>query len=415
MIKRVLALIVALSLFVCTAVVGFAASVTYSYTYPSFSSGSISGYVSPGVWGIFKDFSVPSSSPYTSMNIDVLSLVPDPAPSGNVSVNFDFFYASYSYVLNSTTFNYTPSFSSPVSVPVSVSFICPDVNSNSALRAALADAYFVFNSGESSFDIVSSSVSYSYGVSGRCYYTFSIPYTFISDFFSYSTLSFRFPYSSPVTFTDFFLSFPSAVSPVLVDPYYYRGSVWQNALDDWMKASHGDLSNTVLYSSYYTSLALGEVISNSLRDFRDDMHRTFSPFLLQSTSYLSSMNSYFLSQSQKEEDAMKDSVPDGLPGQQDEAQKQLDDYEQKEQQIFDNLNSNLDNLNLNQYQQFDTSIVSAMAFVNRYVTAGFDGLGNFKIILFLPMVIGIGLSVIGRMGAMMSRVSVSDRRKGRGP
>lgn len=381
MIRRVLALIVALSLFVCTAVVGFAASVTYSYTYPSFSSGSISGYVSPGVWGLFKSFSVPSSSPYTSMYIDVLSLVPDPAPSGNVSVNFDFSYASYSYVLNSTTFNYTPSFSSPVSVPVSVSFLCPDVNSNSALRAALADAFFVFNSGESSFDVVSSSVSYSYGVSGRCYYTFSIPYTFISDFFSYSTLSFRFPYSSPVTFTDFSLSFPSAVSPVLVDPY--TGSLGSAALE----------------------VAL----------LNKQMHQLFSPFLLQSTSYLSSMNSYFLSQSQKEEDAMKDSVPDGLPGQQQEAQKQLDDYEQKEQQIFDNLNSNLDNLNLNQYQQFDTSIVSAMAFVNRYVTAGFDGLGNFKIILFLPMVIGIGLSVIGRMGAMMSRVSVSDRRKGRGP
>lgn len=381
MIKRVLALIVALSLFVCMAVVGFAASVTYSYTYPSFSSGSISGYVSPGVWGFFKSFSVPSSSPYTSMNIDVLSLVPDPAPSGNVSVNFDFFYASYSYVLNSTTFNYTPSFSSPVSVPVSVSFLCPDVNSNSALRAALADASFTFNSGDSSFDVVSSSVSYSYGVFGRCYYTFSIPYTFISDFFSSSTLSFRFSYSSPVTFTDFSLSFPSAVSPVLVDPY--TGSLGSAALE----------------------VAL----------LNKQMHQLFSPFLLQSTSYLSSMNSYFLSQSQKEEDAMKDSVPDGLPGQQQEAQKQLDDYEQKEQQIFDNLNSNLDNLNLNQYQQFDTSIVSAMAFVNRYVTAGFDGLGNFKIILFLPMVIGIGLSVIGRMGAMMSRVSVSDRRKGRGP
>jgi hypothetical protein len=415
MIKRVLAVIVALSLFVCTAVVGFAASVTYSYTYPSFSSGSISGYVSPGVWGLFKSFSVPSSSPYTSMSIDVLSLIPDSVSYPVVSVNFDFFYASYSYVLNSTTFNYTPSFSSPVSVPVSVSFLCPDVNSNSALRAALADASFVFNSGESSFDVVSSSVSYSYGVSGRCYYTFSIPYTFISDFFSYSTLSFRFPYSSPVTFTDFSLSFPSSLSPVLVDPYYYRGSVWQNALDDWMAASHGDLSNIVLYSSYYTSLALGEVISNSLRDFRDDIHRTFSPFLLQSTSYLSSMNSYLLSQSQREEDAMKDSVPDGLPGQQDEAQKQLDDYEQKEQQIFDNLDTSLDNLNLDQYQNFDTSIVSSMVFVNRYVTKGFDGLGNFKIILFLPMVIGIGLSVIGRMGAMMSHISVSDRRKGRGP
>lgn len=381
MIRRVLALIVALSLFVCTAVVGFAASVTYSYTYPSFSSGAISGYVSPGVWGRFKTFSVPSSSPYTSMNIDVLSLVPDSVSPHNVSVNFNFSYASYSYVLNSTTFNYTPSFSSPVSVPVSVSFLCPDVNSNSALRAALADAFFVFNSGESSFDIVSSSVSYSYGVSGRCYYTFSIPYTFISDFFSSSTLAFRFPYSSPVTFTNFSLSFPSAVSPVLVDPY--TGSLGSAALE----------------------VAL----------LNKQMHQLFSPFLLQSTSYLSSMNSYFLSQSQKEEDAMKDSVPDGLPGQQQEAQKQLDDYEQKEQQIFDNLNSNLDNLNLNQYQQFDTSIVSAMAFVNRYVTAGFDGLGNFKIILFLPMVIGIGLSVIGRMGAMMSRVSVSDRRKGRGP
>lgn len=381
MIRRVLAVIVALSLFFCTAVVGFAASSTYSYTYPSFSSGSISGYVSSGVWGRFKTFSVPSSSPYTSMNIDVLSLVPDPAPSHNVSVNFDFRYDSYSYLFNSSTVNYTPSFSSPVSVPVSISFLCPDVISNSTLRAALADAYFTFNSGQSSFDIVSSSVSYSYGVSGRCYYTFSIPYTFIPDFFAYSTLAFRFSYSSPVTFTNFSLSFPSAVSPVLVDPY--TGSLGSAALE----------------------VAL----------LNKQMHQLFSPFLLQSTSYLSSMNSYFLSQSQKEEDAMKDSVPDGLPGQQQEAQKQLDDYEQKEQQIFDNLNSNLDNLNLNQYQQFDTSIVSAMAFVNRYVTAGFDGLGNFKIILFLPMVIGIGLSVIGRMGAMMSRVSVSDRRKGRGP
>lgn len=412
MIRRVLAVIVALSLFVCTAVVGLAASVTYSYTYPSFSSGSISGYVSPGVWGDFKSFSVPSSSPYTSMHSDVLSLVPDPAPSRNVSVNFNFSYASYSYVSNTTTLSYTPSFSSPVSVPVSVSFFCPDVNSNSALRAALADASFIFNSGDSSFDVVSSSVSYSYGVSGRCYYTFSIPYTFISDFFSYSTLSFRFPYSSPVTFTDFSLSFPSAVSPVLVDPYYYRGSVWQNALDDWMQVSHGDLSNTVLYSSYYTSLALGEVISNSLRDFRDDMHRTFSPFLLQSTSYLSSMNSYFLSQSQKEDDAMKDSVPDDLKQQQQEAQQQLEDYEQKEQAVFDNLNTSLDGLNLNQYTNFSPSIVSSMAFINGYVTKGFDGLGDFKIILFLPMVIGIGLSVIGRMGHMLSNRPTKGRGDG---
>ena len=72
-------------------------------------------------------------------------------------------------------------------------------------------------------------------------------------------------------------------------------------------------------------------------------------------------------------------------------------------------------MKLDQYQKFDTSIVSSMTFINKYVTKGFDGLGKFKIILFLPMVIGIGLSVIGRMGAMMSRVSVGDRRKGRRP
>lgn len=132
--------------------------------------------------------------------------------------------------------------------------------------------------------------------------------------------------------------------------------------------------------------------------------------ILDEADAIYSLTSYFMMQQDTNDRNYSAAVPNGLGQQQQEAQNQLTDYETKEQAVFDNLNTSLDGLNLNQYTSFNPGLSSSFVFINRYVTSGFDGLGDFKIILFLPMVVGISLSVIGRMGAMMSRIDVRDRR-----
>lgn len=378
MIKRVLAVIVALSLFVCTAVVGFATGTTIrfqDYYFPHFTnvsvySGSSSSVVSSYSFSPRWYSGLPSSCDLSNINFSTLSFflfvsgrnMTTYASDGNSKQQeFQFRGIKPGY--------YTSVVSFSTNSALSDSFI-------SSIRPAVSfrfsgDTSYLVDATISNFSLISKTTNAS-----KYNYSFSVTYFCPSDYSlispgSYLQLGFLFPSS-------IFISDISFVS----SPYFFSSSAPFNPVDQPM----------------------GDVIGSYFDELMSFQSGAFQ-----------SLISYFLSQQGTEDKNYSDAVPDGLPGQQDEAQKQLDDYEQKEQQIFDNLDTSLDNLNLGQYQKFDTSIVSSMTFINRYVTKGFDGLGNFKIILFLPMVIGIGLSVIGRMGAMMSHISVSDRRKGRGP
>lgn len=96
-----------------------------------------------------------------------------------------------------------------------------------------------------------------------------------------------------------------------------------------------------------------------------------------------------------------EAVPDDFQQQQGEASEQLQEYEQAEQQFTTDLNDSLTTINPEQYS-IPTGIVAAMSWINGYVVQGFTGLGDYNIILFLPMVLGLALAVIGRFGRVIS-------------
>lgn len=103
---------------------------------------------------------------------------------------------------------------------------------------------------------------------------------------------------------------------------------------------------------------------------------------------------------QLQQDA-SDAVPDDFQQQQGEASEQLQQYDQAEQQFTTDLNDSLTSVNPEQYS-IPTGIVAAMSWINGYITQGFTGLGDYNIILFLPMVLGLSLAVIGRFGRVIS-------------
>lgn len=410
MIRRVLAVIVALSLFVCTAVIGFSAgsrtTLSYGYTFPRFSGWIVSGPVSDSWVPVASGSAVVSSvAPYSSFSYSSFSF------SHSLKyINFDlsFLYDDYSFKDSSgITHTYQFSSISPVSVPVVVRF--RSTAPSSVLLNPIVHFMTSYYDAAERVDLplVDVSVLPVYDLSHYTY-SFSIPYSFLSTVSTSRICGIQFYFEgiSSMEISDFSLSFPSAL-PV-VDSF---GSTNLDLYDDLMRDNY--FSNpTAAINAYYGFKAVIEGVQNSVSQQTVRLSNAFSPFLVQSTSYLSSLNSFFLSQADKEENVYSDSVPDDLKQQQQEAQNQLTDYEQKEQAVFDNLNTSLDNLNLNQYSNFSPSIVSSMAFINGYVTKGFDGLGDFKIILFLPMVIGIGLSVIGRMGHMLSNRPTKGRGDG---
>lgn len=380
MIKRVLALIVALSLFVCTPVVGFATGTTIrfqDYYFPHFTNVDI--YSPPSSSRVtYFSFSprwysgLPSSCSFSSVNHSFSTVIFNVygrdmttyATDGN-SKQQEFQYrgikAGYytSLVSFTTTSSLSESFISSMSSYVG--FRIPN-STTGYVAAPISNFRLVSRSPASD----SSSYTYSFSFTYHCPDDYNMKN---NDYY----MQIRVNFPSSIYLRD--ISFVSS-------QYFFASGAPFNPVDQPM----------------------GDVIGSYFDELMSFQSGAFQGLI-----------SYFLSQQGTTDKNYSDAVPDRLPGQQDVAQKQLDDYEQKEQQIFDNLDTSLDNLKLDQYQKFDTSIVSSMTFINKYVTKGFDGLGKFKIILFLPMVIGIGLSVIGRMGAMMSRVSVSDRRKGRGP
>lgn len=349
MIKRFLAVIVALSLFVCTAVSAFAAvdvstglsrwivptSGQSYFSWPYFTSSSF-GYFVNGVWSpMISLWSSPTVDPFATSG---LSYSFSPITSDRFRLWF------YLNDVDGTS-SYNGSSQKLFGNRVLSGFYSSTLTFDTSVKLSdfqLSHMVFDVSPGDSNFQ---------------------------SNVYSSVQIS-----SSPLTFGSYRYSFTLS--------YYIPSDI--------------ETTHVALFVVFSSSIPISYISVSPATSPPSAFESDFSGLL-----------SYFMLQEERSESNYSGAVPDGLSGQQQEAQNQLTDYENKEQQVFDNLNTSLDNLNLNQYQQFDTSIVSAMTFVNRYVTAGFDGLRNFKIILFLPMVIGIGLSVIGRMGAMMSRQSVS--------
>lgn len=389
--KALLALVVALSLFVCSAVVGFAVPVpssgytfTYGYTFPSFYSCVL---VAPlnGTWRTVSTLEGPSSDPFTEFTVPGPFTVSYPTVVPYNGFNFWFSFVDYqvNHPVTNRLLSYKFQHFSPVSVPVVLTFSTTAPQSV-VFGASAFTSVLPPSGGEIYFDYTSPlTVSASSLGNGFYAFAFSLPYNDTLDIRQIA-ISIRFPDSLSFDVSNLSLSFPSASSPVLIDSTF-------NLNKD-------------------TSPAENQAIINGFNGLTQDMRQFFGPFLLQSMSSLSSLNAYFLGQDEKQDNTFKQSVPNGLQQQQQQAQNQLTDYENREQAVFDNLNTSLDNINFNQYSQFSPGIVSSMTFINRYVTAGFDGLGDFKIILFLPMVLGIGLSVIGRMGAMLSQSRIDQRK-----
>lgn len=404
MIKRVLAVIVALSIFLCSSVFAFAAEISVKdFSFPYFTHIVSYGRNSDGsTFQLFDYYVSGSQKPVVFSDVgDPISSYVFPNSFSSSFISIFLGGSDIKYTVGSSTYtshtwsgfspgDYRGSFVFSSSTPVTVS---PPVVVASSLVSSPGGMVDYVTSSET---ILSSN-----NLSGVVYFNYSIPPSFISDS---DSVYFTFSFPSQVSFTSFsfsptsyavpdFPSIPNEYSPGVSSSYVYTGHTYlpNDALNVYDLSRHAYVIQASIREAYY---GLGDVISGNASYF---------PLIY---DRMASMMSLIHSLNSSQSDDMRNSVPDGLPDQQQEAQQQLNDYENKEQQVFDNLNTSLDDLNLNQYQQFDTSIVSAMTFVNCYVTAGFDGLVNFKIILFLPMVIGIGLSVIGRMGAMMSRVSV---------
>lgn len=382
--KAFLALVVALSLFVCSAVTAFAA--LHTFYFPYFPSYVVSYRGSDGHFNEYLKRPV-SSSPFMSIS--------DSVPS-----SFDrlYFFLDAASSSSYTWGGYRSGYYTGALV-VSSSDPIPDVYFD--ISAPANNNAYVFDSSVTIYSNVGD-------IGFIVLFDYFIPSSFSS---SSDRLNFKFVFSDLISGS---YSFRPSVSPYNSEVVHYSDYTSNYAESIFNSLASGDFNPLSANTFYWFNASLSQNINNSSRNAANMILNEFSSFSSDFFLSLNNLTSYLRLHDDERDDNYKKSVPSGLPGQQQEAQNQLNSYEQKEQQVFDNLNTSLDNLNLNQYQQFDTSIVSAMTFVNRYVTAGFDGLGNFKIILFLPMVIGIGLSVIGRMGAMMSRVSVQDRR-GRGP
>lgn len=386
--KRLLALVVALSLFACNFVVAFGLDSYFSFPYFSYYRVSYRNS-----HGLFNEYlkQTASFSPFSSV-------------SDSVPESFDrlYFYLRFedfvSSVSSSSKFhsNGVPAGYYTGSLLISSSDSVPSVYFD--VTAPANNKAYTF---DSSFTVYSNVGDVGFIVS----FNFFVPSAFT---LSSDELIFKFVFSDLISGSYTFT--PS----VLPDQSYYNlqsssmTNVYTNTIIDISNSSRSPDNNDLYYFIQYLST---EISISGLRT-HTSIHNDFMSFQSKLFPAINNLTSYFLSQKESDNYIYKQSVPNGLKQQQQEAQNQLTDYEQKEQAVFDNLNTSLNDLNLNDYSNFSPSIVSSMTFINRYVTAGFDGLGDFKIILFLPMVIGIGLAVIGRMGHMISNRPTG---KGRGP
>lgn len=392
--KRLLAVVVALSLFVCQAVVGFA--IDSSYSFPYFSSYSLS--VSPDGSSFSRVVSSDSSSPFSSFFVssDSFSDSVSSFISRLYGASFSTSFYSYHWL------GFTPGFytgfvliSSASSIPILSSM---DVG---------IDPYLYSYNLLTSFD-----VSYSYDrTSCYIFFTYDIPPDFPSDIVD---LYFRFDFSSSFSCSSFSF-YPSFLpdASLYPDSSYSSNNIYQSIISGIANEYPALSRNPNNNDMYYFFQWLAQENYNDLSYFSTRFYNMFRSYESSLFSSLNSLTSYLISQRQSQDNNMSGAVPDGLKQQQQEAQNQLTDYEQKEQQIFDNLDTSLNAIDFDQYKISSPSLLSSMSFVNKYVTKGFDGLGDYKIILFLPMVIGLLLSAIGRMGSMMSHMSISNSRSDR--
>lgn len=382
--KALLAVVVALSLFVCTAAVGW----SYTFSFPSFSSVSFFG-VYPGGYRQVDSVSVSGSdAPFTFYSYSDFS-------SSDSFSGFDFYLYGSSYPPSYTWDGFTSGYYTA----------CVELSSSSPLPSLSDFNINVFL--DSSLNCVVSSSYYVLSTPRLAYIYFSYEVPPSSTDFRFLFFSLRFSSSFLLDSISFHPSFfpNQTVLPVL--PTYPASNT---AGDIFSEFANGKFTAATNNSLFWLYMSLAESNNKSSRYLADSFRYDFLSFSSKVLPAINNLTSYFISQSGKQDNDMSAAVPDDLKQQQQEAQNHLTDYENKEQAVFDNLNTSLDDLNLDQYTTFSPSILSSMSFVNRYVTAGFDGLVDFKIILFLPMVIGIGLSVIGRMNSMLSRMEVRDRR-----
>lgn len=373
--KRLLALVVALSLFVCSAVTGFAvtgSSIQYqNYYFPYFTNLDL--YFSNSPSRFFRFSATPSfisGLPY-SFSLSDFSV-------SSSFVRFNIWgrdLTTYVENANSMQQEYYYKGIKAGSYTSVLTFSSSSLLSDTQLSSFYSVVNFYSSSASGSSPVYStvSGCNYLYSVGSTHYYSVSITFDCPSDF-------------------------PMSASGVSMRLILYFGTTLTLTSVSYLSSSMFFPQSPPYNDSFDT---VGTVIRSTGRDIISANSLLFENLI-----------SYFRSQQGTDDRVYEDSVPDGLKQQQQEAQNQLTDYENKEQAVFDNLNTSLDGLKLNDYSKFSPSIVSSMTFINRYVTAGFDGLGDFKIILFLPMVIGIGLAVIGRMGHMISNRPTG---KGRGP
>lgn len=455
----------ALSLFVCTAVTGFA-DTNKVYSFPFFSRYIVT-YQSGSSWPVFTSVAVSDShrDPFQSFTLSNF-----PSSSGfmvRLSGSDYSFGSSYKY--NYSWDGYTPGSYTGYVVLFSDSVI----PSLSGINISFDSGSLPGNQGVLNF-----LTSYDYILSSSkkmafIRFTYDLP---LDSDFSSSTLFFHFYFPSAVSFSD--ISFSPSYFPddSLFQKYPTSNKTWEDYFYD-------DYNSTSINASHYHNLAIAwsqyKALDESLGNKFNSLRNDFSLFSSQFFSSFSGLTSYFISHTDtivsiinentnkliandntntnklitndnantkkitdnatsnanriitdadsnhkkltdllkdhwsKNDATMEEAVPDDFGQSQSQAQSQLDDYEKKEQQVFDNLDTSLDAINFDQYKLSSPSIVSSMSFINKYVTRGFDKLGDYKIILFLPMVVGLGLSVIGRMGAMMSRVNTSNRPQSR--
>lgn len=358
--KRFLSVVVALFLFVCSVVVGFSVDDTlvFPYYFPFFTDAHFTFAPSYNPTGFV------SWSPSSSDSAPFLSYT----YSGSVTSQHLYLFLSQNN--KSFTYDTTDILGKPVTYTNDFQF--------KGVKSGYYSSTFSFSTSSLLSDAFLSDIAV------------SVYYPYVSGSTTFVP--------TKVYFSDLVTNLNGVYDYVVSFSYYLPVSF----------SSVGE--SLVGYSiSFPSSLTLSSLGFSPASFLSFDSSLSFNSIQGQMSLNFANLISYFNSTRNFESDTYKASVPSGLGQQQQEAQNHLTDYENKEQAVFDNLNTSLDNLNLDQYTSFSPSLLSSMSFINGYVTDGFDGLGDFKIILFLPMVLGISLSVIGRMGHMLSSCPTTKR------
>ena len=94
-----------------------------------------------------------------------------------------------------------------------------------------------------------------------------------------------------------------------------------------------------------------------------------------------------------------DEIEEGLPGGTAD-QEVIEDFEN---QISDQLTTEFDKLDLDAFQ-LSAGVLTALSWITGWVVSFFDGFGELKVIVLLPMFLGLALLFIGRGALAMVRV-----------